>query len=68
MNYQEITLRGIEANQKVGGILRGGFVYKGKFYYHAAANIGLCSVDAKDYTTPPYENQEQYEKSFIREG
>lgn len=68
MQYQEITLRGIEANQNVGGIVRGGYVYQGKFYYHAAANIGLCSVDAKNYTTPPYGNEEQYEQSLVREG
>lgn len=68
MTYEEITLRGIEANQSVGGIMRGGHVYHGKFYYHAAANIGLCSTEAKNYTTPPYCNEEQYEKSFSREG
>lgn len=49
MTYDEITVREIEAEQYVGSTLRGGYVFQGKFYFHASSNVGMQVVDAKDY-------------------
>lgn len=47
MKYQEIQIRGIEAEQMVRGVLRGGYVFQGIFYFHSS--VGLNKVEAKDW-------------------
>jgi hypothetical protein len=39
MDYEILKIKGIEAEQMVRGILRGGHVFQGKFYFHSATGF-----------------------------
>lgn len=67
--YQKISIKGIEANQRVHGSVRGGYVLQGFFYYPAAVNVGIVKVKAENYTTVfDDENTDAWDASRAREG
>ena len=69
--YNEISIRGIEANQTVHGSVRGGHVLGGFFYYPAATNVGILKVKAENYTTGLEDTHDEiaaHQKSFNKEG
>lgn len=47
MTYDTLKIIGIEAEQNVRGITRGGHVFQGKFYFHSGS--GFNEVEAKDW-------------------
>jgi len=62
--YEEIQLIGIEAEQMVRGVLRGGYVFQGKFYYPAAVNVGIMCVDADNYKASAANHQPEITGAF----
>ena len=67
--YEEISIRGFEANQEVRGVIRGGHVLGGFFYYPASINVGILKVKAENYTTEwDNEDTSAWDASRLREG
>lgn len=67
--YNEISIRGIQANQRVRGVTRGGYVFQGFFYYPASINVGILKVKAENYTTEwDNEDTSAMDASRLREG
>ena len=69
--YEDISIRGLEANQKVRGVVRGGHVFQGFFYYPSSVNVGILKVPAENFTTAFDDEAEKtalHQKSFNKEG
>lgn len=53
-----VCTHGRPAEARIGGVLRGGYVYEGVFYAPAATNIGVLSAPVERVSELRYHDEE----------